>query len=70
MASLDDTAAALVGSAEDALTARSRPGRQVLLPAAFAVLAIAGWEILCRSARISPLLLPPSSAVWSVLSGN
>jgi NitT/TauT family transport system permease protein len=70
MASLDDTAAAPAGSAEDALTARSRPGLQVLLPVGFAVLAIAGWEILCRSARISPLLLPPPSAVWSVLSGN
>jgi hypothetical protein len=70
MASLDYTAAAPAGSAEDALAARSRPGLQVLLPVGFAVLAIAGWEILCRSARISPLLLPPPFAVWSVLSGN
>ena len=49
---------------------RSRPSLQVLLPVGFAVLAIAGWEILCRSARISPLLLPAPLAVWSLLSGN
>ena len=47
-----------------------RIGRGVLLPLGFAVLATVGWEILCRMARISPLLLPPPSAVWAVLSEN
>jgi NitT/TauT family transport system permease protein len=47
-----------------------RIGRSVLLPLGFAVLATAAWEILCRAARISPVLLPPPSAVWSVLSAN
>jgi ABC-type nitrate/sulfonate/bicarbonate transport system permease component len=28
------------------------------------------WELLCRTSRVSPVLLPPPSAVWSVLSGN
>ena len=70
MASLDDTAAALVGSAEAAFAGCSRLRRRVLLPAGFALVMIAGWEILRRSGRISPLLLPPLSAVWSVLSGN
>src|SRR5260370_39765650 len=47
-----------------------RIGRGVLLPLGFAVLATAAWEILCRAARISSVLLPPPSAVWSVLSAN
>jgi NitT/TauT family transport system permease protein len=47
-----------------------RTGRGVLLPLGFAVLSIFGWETLCRLARISPLLLPPPSAVWAVLSDN
>jgi NitT/TauT family transport system permease protein len=47
-----------------------RIGRGVLLPLGFAVLATIGWEILCRVARISPVLLPPPSAVWRVLSEN
>ena len=47
-----------------------RIGRGVLLPLGFAVLATGAWEILCRTARISPLLLPPPSAVWTVLSEN
>ena len=49
---------------------RRRVGRGVLLPLGFAALATIGWEILCRMARISPLLLPPPSAVWAVLSEN
>jgi NitT/TauT family transport system permease protein len=28
------------------------------------------WELFCRASRVSPVLLPPPSAVWSVLSGN
>ena len=47
-----------------------RTGRGVLLPLGFAALATVGWEILCRMTRISPLLLPPPSAVWTVLSEN
>src|SRR5690348_5070046 len=47
-----------------------RVGRGVLLPLGFAALATVGWEILCRMTRISPLLLPPPSAVWTVLSEN
>jgi NitT/TauT family transport system permease protein len=47
-----------------------RIGRGGLLPLGFAALATVGWEILCRTARISPLLLPPPSAVWTVLSEN
>src|SRR5277367_5644680 len=47
-----------------------RIGRGVLLPLGFAVLATVAWEILCRVTRISPLLLPPPSAVWAVLSEN
>ena len=45
-------------------------GRGVLLPLGFAILATIAWEILCRVTRISPLLLPPPSAVWEVLSEN
>ena len=45
-------------------------GRSVGLPLGFAVLVTVAWEILCRMARISPLLLPPPSAVWEVLSQN
>jgi len=45
-------------------------GRVILLPLGFAVSAIVGWEVLSRSARVSPVLLPPPSAVWRVLSDN
>jgi len=43
-------------------------GRGVLLPLGFAVLVAGAWEILCRTTRISPLLLPAPSAIWKVLS--
>jgi NitT/TauT family transport system permease protein len=49
---------------------QSRLGRGVLLPVGFAVLATAGWEVFCRTTRISPVLLPPPSAVWRVLRDN
>jgi NitT/TauT family transport system permease protein len=49
---------------------RSRFGRGVLLPLGFAALLTLAWEVLCRVARISPVLLPPPSAVWTVLSEN
>jgi NitT/TauT family transport system permease protein len=45
-------------------------GRRVGLPLGFALCATLAWEIFCRSTRISPLLLPPPSAVWDVLAGN
>jgi NitT/TauT family transport system permease protein len=62
------TAPARVGNGE--LGGWWRIGRSVLLPLGFAVLATVAWEILCRLTRISPLLLPPPSAVWTVLSEN
>jgi NitT/TauT family transport system permease protein len=49
---------------------RDRVGRGVLLPLGFAVVVTVIWEVLCRVTRISPVLLPPPSAVWEVLSGN
>jgi NitT/TauT family transport system permease protein len=45
-------------------------GRIVLLPLVFALATLLAWEAVCRVARISPALLPPPSAVWSVMSGN
>ena len=56
----------LAGISEAAL----RLGRSIGLPVGFAVLSVIAWELLCRVAKISPELLPPPSAVWSVLSGN
>ena len=47
-----------------------RIGRSVLLPLGFAMLVTVAWEVLCRATRISPLLLPPPSAVWTVLAEN
>ena len=47
-----------------------RLGRLVLLPLLFALTALVAWELFCRASRVSPLLLPPPSAVWSVLSEN
>ncbi len=49
---------------------QSRLGRLVLLPLGFAVVSMLAWELFCRASRISPLLLPSPSAVWSVLSNN
>ena len=61
------TPARLAGSDPDGWW---RIGRSVLLPVGFAMLATIAWEILCRATRISPLLLPPPSAVWTVLAEN
>jgi NitT/TauT family transport system permease protein len=47
-----------------------RLGRLVLLPLGFALVVLVAWELFCRASRISPVLLPPPSAVWSVLSNN
>src|SRR5271165_4895634 len=47
-----------------------RLGRLVLLPLLFALAVLVAWEVFCRASRVSPLLLPPPSAVWSVLSEN
>ncbi|HKM69356.1 MAG TPA: ABC transporter permease [Stellaceae bacterium] len=47
-----------------------RLGRLGLLPLLFALAVLVAWEVFCRASRVSPLLLPPPSAVWSVLSEN
>jgi NitT/TauT family transport system permease protein len=47
-----------------------RFGRLVLLPLGFALAGLVAWESFCRASRISLVLLPPPSAVWSVLSDN
>ena len=70
MAVLQEAAATPVRLAGSDLDGWWRIGRSVLLPLGFAVLVTVAWEVLCRSARISPLLLPPPSAVWTVLSDN
>jgi NitT/TauT family transport system permease protein len=44
--------------------------RLVLLPIGFAVAAIALWQILCQALHIPQILLPPPSAVWTVLHNN
>jgi NitT/TauT family transport system permease protein len=44
--------------------------RLVLLPVGFAVVTIALWQSLCQTLHIPPILLPPPSAVWSVLHDN
>ena len=49
---------------------RWQVARVIGLPLAFSVLVVIGWELSCRSFAISPLLLPPPSAVWAVLSNN
>ena len=49
---------------------RYRLGRVLLLPLGFALAVLLAWELFCRTSRVSPVLLPPPSAVWSVLSGN
>ena len=40
-----------------------------MLPLLFALTVLVAWELFCRASRVSPLL-PPPSAVWSVLSNN
>jgi NitT/TauT family transport system permease protein len=47
-----------------------RLGRLVLLPLGFALTGLVAWELFCRTSGVSPVLLPPPSAVWSVLSDN
>jgi NitT/TauT family transport system permease protein len=44
--------------------------RRVLLPVGFALATIALWQVLCQTLRIPPILLPPPSAVWTVLRDN
>src|SRR5258708_21530838 len=70
MAALQEAAATPVRLGDDDLGGWWRIGRSVLLPLGFAMLATIAWELLCRVARISPLLLPPPSAVWTVLAEN
>ena len=47
-----------------------RFGGLVVLPLGFALAGLVAWELFCCASRISPVLLPPPSAVWSVLSDN
>ena len=70
MAALQEAAATPVRVAGSDPDGWWRIGRSVLLPVGFAMLATIAWELLCRVARISPLLLPPPSAVWTVLAEN
>jgi NitT/TauT family transport system permease protein len=70
MAVLQEAAATGVRLAGSDLDGWWRIGRSVLLPLGFAMLVTVAWEVLCRATRISPLLLPPPSAVWTVLSEN
>ncbi|HVB16546.1 MAG TPA: ABC transporter permease subunit, partial [Stellaceae bacterium] len=49
---------------------QGRLGRGLLLPLGFAIVVTLAWELLCRVTKISPVLLPPPSAVWKVLSEN
>jgi NitT/TauT family transport system permease protein len=70
MAALQEAAATPVRLGDDDLGGWWRIGRSVLLPVGFAMLATIAWELLCRATRISPLLLPPPSAVWTVLAEN
>ena len=70
MAALQEAATSPVRPGDSEPGGWRRTGRGVLLPLGFAALATVGWEILCRMTRISPLLLPPPSAVWAVLSEN
>jgi NitT/TauT family transport system permease protein len=44
--------------------------RLVLLPVGFAAVTIALWQILCQTLQVRPILLPPPSAVWTVLRDN
>ena len=70
MAALQEVATTPVHLGHGELDGWWRIGRSVLLPLGFAVLVTVAWEVLCRATRISPLLLPPPSAVWTVLSEN
>lgn len=69
----DSAATAPTGAVRDGDAAavwRRDLGRLVLLPIAFALAVVLGWELVCRTTAISPLLLPAPSAVWAVLAGN
>jgi NitT/TauT family transport system permease protein len=44
--------------------------RLVLLPVGFAVATIALWQGLCQTLHVPQILLPPPSAVWTVLRDN
>jgi NitT/TauT family transport system permease protein len=70
MATLQETSPPIPLGGRGAGGWRYRIGQPVLLPLGFALISLAAWQLLCRASRISPLLLPPPSAVWSVLSNN
>ena len=57
-------------SAADEAVPKARMLRLVLLPVGLAVGAIALWQVLCQSLHIPQILLPPPSAVWTVLRDN
>jgi NitT/TauT family transport system permease protein len=57
-------------SGTDEVVPNGRVLRLVLLPVSFAAATIALWQILCQTLHIPPILLPPPSAVWTVLRGN
>ncbi len=60
---------AAVSDADEAVP-KARMLRLVLLPVGFAFAAIALWQILCQALHIPQILLPPPSAVWTVLRDN
>lgn len=39
--------------------------RSLLAPALLGIAVLAFWELACRSIPISPILLPPPSAIWA-----
>jgi NitT/TauT family transport system permease protein len=57
-------------SGTDEAAPNGRMLRLVLLPVSFAAATIALWQILCETLQIPQILLPPPSAVWTVLRGN
>ena len=61
---------ALAVSRADEAVGNGRLLRLVLPPVSFAVAAIALWQILCQSLDTPQILLPPPSAVWTVLRDN
>jgi NitT/TauT family transport system permease protein len=60
---------ATISGADEAVP-NGRILRLVLLPVGFAAVTIALWQILCQTLQVRPILLPPPSAVWTVLRDN
>ncbi|HEX3953292.1 MAG TPA: ABC transporter permease [Stellaceae bacterium] len=71
MSVAQDTASLALQPAVSLLSIRAgRLLRVVGLPVVFAVAVLVAWECFCRLAAVSPVLLPPPSAVWAVLRDN